>query len=146
MILKNPYLKSNLIGIALNLLLVLIPLILFQFEYKSFVSVLIWSIIGYSVKTWILTLPLIGITKNTNSLEFKYKIIRAFNPFFFMVLWFSLILILNIQSLFFDFSFGYTQRFPHGLVQLLTMFFVCVLNAISLNNIRKKELNWRKLS
>lgn len=136
---KNLYLLINITGIVINIITITIILNILNFEFKSWICVFIWSFIGYCVKTWIFTIPLLWINKYNNEEQFGLKIFYSVLPLIYMIIWFGCILIFKIEFIYFDFSFGYFQRFPHGLIQILTMFLMSILS-ITLLNLNRKNI------
>jgi len=134
---KYIYFLINLLGIVINFSLIITIVKGLNFEVKSTVSVASWSFIGYFIKTWIFTTPILKMKKFNYKKGFKYKILYSLFPFIFMILWFGAIVLFRIDSLYFDFSFGYFQRYPHGLIQILTMFIMSLLSIIILLFTRK---------
>lgn len=122
------YLLVNIVGIVLNMFAISIILERLKFDYKSSICVFVWSVIGYFIKTWIFTIPLLGINKYNE--QSGVKILYLLLPFLFMLIWYSFIIVFEIESVSFDYSFGYFQRFPHGLVQIATMFLVCLMSIV----------------
>jgi hypothetical protein len=131
------YILINILGIVINAFGISSATSYYNFDSKSAISVFIWSFIGYSIKTCFFTLPIMRLNRFN---QFSLKILYCFLPFIFITLWYVFILLFSLDFLIFDFSFGYISRFPHGLIQMVTMLMMCILTMLITININNSEI------
>jgi hypothetical protein len=121
------YVGSVIIGSILNIFLLTIILNYFGFSGKSLIALFYISIRGFFYKSIIFFLPFFFL--NTDFLvrpKFQKETILLL-PFLLFVVWFSLIIVLQIEDLSYEISYGYTDQFPYFFVQTITTFLVCLL-------------------
>jgi len=121
------YLSVLFLGTLTNMILIIAVLKTIGFGYKSEISLYIYSIPGYFIKSLIFSLTLFILLKN-DIIENKFKRnLTLWTPFLLFLFWFGGIITFRIESLHTELSYGYTSRFPHFLVQLLS----CLIISIS---------------
>ena len=105
------------------------------FGYKSEISVYIYSIPGYFIKSIIFSLPLF-LLLNKSVFENKLKRnITLWIPFLLFLFLFGTIIAFRIESLYTELSYGYTSRFPHFLIQLLSCLIITISSIYRLRKI-----------
>lgn len=120
------YFSVLFLGTLTNIILIVASLKTLGFGYKSEISVYLYSIPGYFLKSIIFSLSLFLLVKN-NILENRLKRnITLWIPFFLFLFWFLAIMVFKIESLHTELSYGYTSRFPHFLVQLLSCLIITI--------------------
>lgn len=130
------YLSILLFGTLANAILIFGFLKTLNFGYKSAVSVYIYSIPGYFLKSLIFS-TIIFLLHKKRFLENKStRNMILWTPLILFILWYTLIIIFKIESLYVDLSFGYTSRFPHFYIQLLT----CIIITISSLSIVRRTI------
>lgn len=116
------YLSVTTIGTIVVASLLMFICNLYNFDGKSLMCVNLYGISGYTVKTFVFSLVylLLYISK-----FWTHKTIRTiiiWTPFILFVLWYTILISFEIESLYFDISFGYLMTYPHFQVQLLVAF------------------------
>ncbi len=138
------YLSVVFLGTITNAILIFGFLKILKFGYKSAISVYIYSIPGYFIKSLIFS-SIIFLLFRKRYLENKFiRNIILWSPLILFVTWYTLIIVFKIESLYVDLSFGYTARFPHFIIQLLSCIIVTVSSLLFikkvLGNSRKNDL------
>lgn len=121
------YFANNLIGIVLNASIIHFTMHMFSYDAKSTVVIYLWGNLSFIWKIWLLTIPFKMLAKNKYLSSFK-KLQWAFSPLAILMLWYSFILIGEIDILMPDFFGGYINRIPYGLFQLLVVLVLCFSN------------------
>lgn len=129
------YFSVLFLGTLTNSILIVAILKTLGFGYKSEISVYIYSIPGYFIKSIIFSLPLF-LLLNKSVIEKKLKRnITLWIPFLLFLFWFGTIIAFRIESLHTELSYGYTSRFPHFLVQLLSCLIITISSIYRLRKI-----------
>jgi hypothetical protein len=124
------YLTSVLIGFLLDLSLITAVCFVFDFQSKSAISLLAIGSTHYLFKALFFFAVYLRFPDSSQK---KTLIIWA--PLIFFTAWFIIIIVFRIDSLSHDISYGYTQRFPHFLLQLLATLLTCLYTQLRLRNI-----------
>ncbi len=120
------YLSVVFFGTLANAILIFGFLQTLNFGYKSAVSIYIFSIPGYLLKSLMFSTILFLLLKK-RFLENKVaRRMILLTPLLLFILWYTLIILFKIESLYVDLSFGYTSRFPHFYIQLLTVIIITI--------------------
>jgi len=120
------YTKVLFLGTLTNIVLIVSFLKTLGFGYKSEISVYIYSIPSYFIKSIIFSLPLFLLLKET-ILDNKLKRnLILWIPFLLFLFWFGIIIAFRIEFLYPDLSYGYTSRFPHFFIQLLSCLIITI--------------------
>jgi hypothetical protein len=128
------YILSIIIGSIFNILLLIIVLNYFGFTGKSLIALFYISIRGYFYKSVIFFLPFFYLNADFSSRSKFQQILILFSPFLLYLMWFGFILLFQIESLFYEISYGYTDLFPHFYTQLITTLMICLLISYRANN------------
>lgn len=122
--------------IILTTLLIFVCTILY-FDNKSANCVYLYGIGGYIIKTLIFSLTYLFLYKQRFLTSKPIRTTIAWSPFFLFFLWYLVLIVFQIDSLYFDLSFGYSASFPHFYAQLLSVLIVSMATAIRLNRRHK---------
>lgn len=129
------YFSVLFLGTLTNIILIVAILKTLGFGYKSEISVYIYSIPGYFIKSIIFSLPLFLLLNNSVFEKKVKRNITLWIPFLLFLLWFLTIIVFRIESLHTELSYGYTSRFPHFLVQLLSCLIITISSIYRLGKI-----------
>src|SRR6478609_7924711 len=119
------YLASIMLGSVLNILLLIVVIKYFGFSGRSVVALVYMSVTGYFYKSIIFSLPLFFL--NTDFISKSQQNLLIFSPFLLYLVWFCSIITFRIESLSQEISYGYTDRFPHFYLQLMSTLLICLL-------------------
>jgi hypothetical protein len=132
------YLASIVLGSMLNiLLLIVIVIYFFGFGGKSAAALMYMSVTGYFFKSIIFFLPFFYL--NSDFISRYQRNFIIFSPFLLYIIWFCFIIIFEIESLSQEISYGYTDRFPHFYLQLLSTLLICLLIRQRVNRRYRQE-------
>ncbi len=120
------YLSAVFLGTITNAILIFGFLKTLKFGYKSAVSVYIYSIPGYFIKSLIFSSIIFLFLRKRFLVKKLTRNIILWSPLILFATWYTLIIVFKIESLYVDLSFGYTARFPHFIVQLLSCIIITV--------------------
>lgn len=124
-------------GTLTNAILIVGILKTLRFGYKSEISVYIYSIPGYFIKSIIFSLILFFLLKNSVYENKLKRNITLWSPFLLFLFWFGAIKAFRIESLHTELSYGYTTRFPHFLIQLLSCLIITISSIYQLEKTRR---------
>jgi hypothetical protein len=133
------YFSVLFLGTLTNIILIVAALKTLGYGYKSEISVYIYSIPGYFIKSIIFSLILFLLFKNSVFENRLKRNITLWIPFLLFLFWFGAIMIFKIDSLHTELSYGYTYRFPHFLVQLLSSLIITISSIYQLGKISKNS-------
>jgi hypothetical protein len=122
--------------IILTTLLIFVCTI-FHFDHKSAICVYLYGIGGYIIKTLIFSLTYLLLYKESYLTSKPLSTTIAWMPFILFFMWYLVLIVFQIDALYFDLSFGYIARFPHFYAQLLAVLIVSMTIAIRLNRRHK---------
>jgi hypothetical protein len=132
------YLASIVLGSMLNIfLLIVIVINYFGFGGKSAAALMYMSVTGYFIKSIIVFFPFFYL--NADFISRSQRNLIIFSPFLLSIIWFCFIIIFNIESLSQEISYGYTDRFPHFYLQLLSTLLICLLIRQRVNKRYRQE-------
>jgi hypothetical protein len=120
------YIGAIVIGSTLNAILLLTVLLALGFSGKSFIALLFTAVPGYFYKAFIFFSPFLFLNRDFALLPKFSRTVILFLPFIFSIAWFGAIIALQINALAHEISFGYTDRFPHFYIHLLSTLMVCL--------------------
>lgn len=129
------YFSVLFLGTLTNIILIIAILKTLGFGYKSEISVYIYSIPGYFIKSIIFSLPLFLLLNNSVFEKKVKRNITLWIPFLLFLFWFLTIIVFRIESFHMELSYGYTSRFPHFLVQLLSCLIITISSIYRLGKI-----------
>jgi len=115
------YLKTFLISIILDCLLLVLICNALGFDRKSAICIYLYGIGGFILKGIIFFTPLFLIRKQSILGSKPKRFLLFLSPFLLFLTWYILIIIFQIELLYPDLSFGYISRFPHFYIQLLSV-------------------------
>lgn len=133
------YFSVLFLGTVTNIILIVAILKTLGFGYKSAISVYIYSIPGYFIKSIIFSLPLFLLLNNSIFEKKLKRNITLLIPFLLFLFWFGTIIVFRIESLHTELSYGYISRFPHFLVQLLSCLIITISSIYRLGKIAKNS-------
>ncbi len=122
--------------IVVTVLLVLVCSIL-NFDFKSAVCVYLYGIGGYISKTLIFSLSYLFLHKQNFLTSKPIRTSIALMPFILFLVWYVILIVFQIDSLYYDLIFGYSARLPHFFIQLLAVLIVSIRTTILLNKRHK---------
>jgi hypothetical protein len=111
-----------------------------NFDSKSAICVYLYGIGGYIVKTSIFTLTYLLLFKKSFLTSKAIRTSMAWTPFILFFLWYLTLIVFQVESLYFDLSFGYIVQFPHFYFQLFTVLLMCILTTVRLNRRYRQEI------
>lgn len=121
------YFITWLSGSVFNTLLLILICNGLGFDHKSSVCVYLYGIPGFIIKSLVFFLPywILYHTCKTNSNILNKLLIWL--PLILFMIWYSIIIQFQIESLYTDLAFGYIARLPHFIVQLFSALIICII-------------------
>jgi hypothetical protein len=130
---KNPfqlYLIAFFGGVILNFILLIIVCNSFHFDSKSAICVYLYGGMGYLVKSFICSFAYFLFYNQDNLENIARRRLILWSPAILFLLWFFMVIFLQIEDFYTDISFGYIMRFPHFFIQLLSILIACTATSI----------------
>jgi hypothetical protein len=134
------YLGTTTLGTLIVTALLIFVCTKFNFDPKSAICVYLYGIGGYLVKTSIFTLTYLLLFKKSFLTSKAIRTSIAWTPFILFFLWYLALIVFQVESLYFDLSFGYIARFPHFYFQLFAVLLMSILTAVRLNRRHRPEI------
>ena len=134
------YFYTYLLSVTLDWFLLVLICNLLNFDNKSAICVYLYGIGWYIKKGVLFFSPLLMISRKK---ILKSKLKRTFlflSPFLLYLIWFTSIMVFEIESLYPDLSFGYIKRYPHFFIQLLSTLIISLISLFRLNMKIKKTV------
>ena len=129
------YFSFFILGSLINGILSIMLVYILDVNSKSSITIAGASIVGYTVKAFLFGLLLLLINRSDIFVTNRHKKLILWSPFISFVLWYVLIFVFQIERFASDVSFGYTARFPHFYIQLLS----CLLTTTMIVNYLKRK-------
>lgn len=138
------YLISLLGGFILMLVLLILVCSLLSFDIKSAVSLYFFGGLGYLIKAMIFFAPYFLLYKQDLRVNPKQRKLVIWTPLILFSIWYSTILLFEIEILIPDVSYGYIMRFPHFVLQIITTLIICIGVAVKINRLFAQSIDISK--
>jgi hypothetical protein len=134
------YGSSLLLAILINSFLDWLICTIFHFDTKSAICIYLYGGFGFAFKATFFFLPYLFLKKYQEPGKEVLQVVFCWLPFLLFFSWFALIVVFNISALFFELEFGYIMRFPHCLLQLLSVLACCIVATVRVRLRQKKTM------
>lgn len=127
------YLKSVMIGFAIDLVLLMLVGEFVTFKTDKSEN-LFWIGISFYLSKAIVFFAAYLLFFNAPVLKNNGKRnLIIYTPFILFLLWFTFLILFQVEDMYGDLSYGSLQRFPHFYLQLLATFLACIIIQLQLN-------------
>ena len=128
------------IGFGINFFLLITICLFFDFHYKSAYSLYFISFPSYFIKSLIFFLPIFALSIKKIANTSSVRVFICLSPFVLHLSYYIFLIVFEITSLYYEFSYGYIQRFPHFYIQLLSTFIASFIVLTRINKKAKRAL------